>query len=58
MATMVDLSHFSLAQLNGQPRKHPTEKESLTHYLCCKPCCSQFCVYICHISLLCQQGLV
>jgi len=35
---------FRLHRQNGQPRKHPTEKESLTCYLCYKPCCGQFCV--------------
>jgi len=39
MATRVDLSHFSLAQLKRLTLKTPhTEKESLTYYLHYKPC--------------------
>jgi len=38
MATRVDWSHFSLAQLKRSTPKTPTEKESLTYYLCYKPC--------------------
>jgi len=44
MATRVDLSHFSLAQLKRPTLKHPTEKVSLTYYLRYKPCYGQFSV--------------
>jgi len=57
MATRVDWSHFSLAQLNGRPRKHPTEKESLTYYLRYKPCYGQFCVMSLFVTVSTRVGL-